>query len=281
MYRSTVLFAAAVFTAPAFADTHIAYTDASGQPGIQTYVKGGKVRMENGAGQPISIFDTAAPAMLVLNPAKKRYAVFDADTAAHLGAQFQDAQQQLDDATKKLQGQAEDMVDKFTTAAQHGFIRTLVAHAIVDYFVKLMIPHGFALQMELKPLGTNQTVAGIPCDDEQLIINGKPAETRCVAHDLSKLGIQAADLAVLQTMLDDYKQMLGAIEPMAHGISTTMPDGAPIKSQKITWDFATNTQGTRTDTLQSISSAPLPASLFAPPADYTQSSLDELMQDTP
>lgn len=266
---------------PAFADTHIAYTDATGQPGIQTYVKDSKVRMENGAGQPISIFDIAAPAMLVLNPAKKRYAIFDADTAAHLGAQFQDAQQQLDDATKKLQGKAESMTDKLTTAAQHGFIRTLVAHAIVDYMVKLMVPHGFSLQMELKPLGTSQTIAGIPCDDEQLMINDKPAETRCVAHDLSKLNIPAADLTTLQTMLDDYKQMLSAIEPMAHGISTTMPDGAPIKSQKITWDFATNTLGSRTDTLQSISSSPLPASLFTPPADYTQSTLDELMQDTP
>ena len=276
MLKISCFAAAAVFAAPALADTHIAYTDAAGQPGMQLYVKDGKVRMENGAGQPIGIFDTVNPALLVLMPAQKRYAVFDEQTAAHLGAEYQEAQKELDDATKKLQGKAEDLADKLTTVAQHGLLQTLVGHALVDYMVKLMIPSGFSMQVELKPLGTSQTVAGFACQDEQVIISGNPGETRCVAHDLDKLGIPAADLATLQTMSDDYKQILTAIEPMAPGLSKTMPTGLPVKSQKITFDQATRKLGSRTDTLQGISAAPLAASLFAAPADFTQVSLDEL-----
>lgn len=281
MTRLLALSLGMLCAAPDFADTHIAYTDSTGQPGIQVYVKGARMRSENGAGQPISIFDTAAPAMLVINPATKRYAVFDQDTAQHLGAQFQQAQQQLDEATQKMEKQGEHLADQLTTVAQHGFIRTLVGHAIVDYMVKLMVPHGFTLQLELKPLGTHQTILGFACDDEVLMINDKPGDTRCIARDLDKLGIPVADLTTMKTMLDDYKQMLTAIEPMAPGINETMPDGMPVKSLKIVWDAATNKLTTRTDTLHAISSAALPDSLFAPPADYTQVSLDQLMQDSP
>ena len=276
MMKISFFVAATMFAAPAIADTHVTYTDAAGQPGMQLYVKDGKVRMENGAGQPIGIFDTVGNSLLVLEPAQKRYFIFDEQTAAHLSAQFQEAQQQLEEATKKAQGQAEKLADKLTTVAQHGLLQTLVGHALVDYAVKLMIPSGFAMQVELKPLGTSQTIAGFPCQDEQVIISGNPGEMRCVAHDISKLGIPVVDLATLQTMSDDFKQILTAIEVMAPGISNTMPTGLPVRSQKITFDQATKKLGSRTDTLQAISTAPLSADLFKAPADYTQMSLDEL-----
>ena len=278
MTKIALLAAAALFTAPAIADTHIAYTDAQGQPGMQLYVKDGKVRMENGAGQPIGIFDTKDPALLVLMPAQKQYTVFDEQAAVHLGAEYQEAQRQLDEATKKLQDQGENLADKLTTVAQHGLLQTLVGHALVDYAVKLMIPSGFSMKVELKPLGTSQTVAGFACQDEQAIISGNPGETRCVAHDIAKLGLPAADLAALQAMSDDFKQILTAIEPMAPGISNTMPTGLPVKSQKITFDQATRKMGSRTDTLQAITTAPLPAGLFTPPPDYAGVSLDALAQ---
>ena len=276
MMKLPLFVAAIAFAVPAVADTHVAYTDTAGQPGMQLYVKDGKVRMENGAGQPIGIFDTVGNSLLVLEPAQKKYFVFDEQTAAHLGAQFQEAQRQLDEATKKLQDQGERLADKLTTVAQHGLLQTLVGHALVDYAVKLMIPSGFAMQVQLKPLGTSQTIAGFACEDEQVIISGNPGETRCVAHDLAKLGIPAADLATLQTMSDDFKQILVAIEPMAPGISNTMPTGLPVMSRKITFDQATRKMGSRTDTLQAITAAPLSAELFKAPADYTQTNLDDL-----
>ena len=266
-------------SAPAFADTHVAYTDAGGQPGMQLYVKGAKVRMENGPGQPVGIYDTVNDNLLVLDPAKKRYSVFDQQTAAHLSAQFQEAQKQLDDATAKMEKQGEKLADKLTTVAQHGLLQTLVGHALVDYAVKLMIPSGFTMQVDLKPLGTRQTVAGFDCDDEQVIISGNVGETRCVAHDLGKLGIPAADLGTLQTMSDDFKAVLIAIEPMAPGISNTMPSGLPVKSQKLVFNQATKKLSTRLDTLQSISTTPLPADLFAAPADYAQVPLEEFGGD--
>jgi hypothetical protein len=278
----SVTVAAAAFlciSMPAFADTHVAYVDAAGQPGMQLYVKDGKVRMEMGTpGNPIGIFDTVNNVLIVIKPDTKTYYLFDQQTAAHLGKQFQDAQAQLDKATKKVENASEKLADKLTTVAQHGFLQTLVAHALIDYAVKLMIPSGFAMTVELKQLGTTETVAGYSCTDEQVIINGNPGETRCVVADTSKLPIPAADIQTLQTMSDDFRVILLAIEPMAHGISNTMATGLPIRDQKMTYDQATRKLGSRVDTLQAITTTTLSAELFAAPKDYTQTSLEDIGQ---
>lgn len=268
--------AAALLSAPVLADTHIAYVNAGGQAADQIYIKSGMVRMESGAGHSIGIFDTVSNALIVVNPDKKTYSIFNEQTAANLGTQFQEAQQRLQEATGKLQKQAESLADKATTLTQHGLLQTLVGHALIDYAVTLMIPSNITLQMELKDLGTEETVAGFKCQNEQLLINGKPGDTRCVVRDTAALGIPAADLATLQTMSDDYKQILTAIEPMAPGISATMPTGLPVRSQKLAWDPATQKLTTATNTLQSISTGPLSTDLFKPPAGYTQTSLDQI-----
>lgn len=271
--------AAALLAAPAYADTHVAYADAAGAPGMQLYVKDGKVRMEMGVpGNPIGIFDTANDTLIVIRPDTKTYYLFNEQTAAHLSQQFQDAQAQLDEATKKVEKQSEKLADKLTTAAQHGFLQTLVAHALIDYAVKLMIPSGFAMTVELKQLGTTESVAGFTCTDEQVIINGNPGETRCVVADTGKLPIPAADIQTLQTMSDDFRVILLAIEPMAHGISDTMATGLPIRDQKMTFDPATKKLSTRVDTLQAITTTALSPDLFAAPKDYTQTSLEDMGQ---
>ena len=276
MLKSSCFLTAALVAAPALADTHIAYVKPDGSPGMQIYIKDGAVRMEMGAGQGVGVFDTRANSLLVIKPDQKKYFLFDEQTAAHLGKQFQDAEQQLQEAEGKAETQAEKLADKTTTLAQHGLLQTLVGHALIDYAVRLMIPASFAMKMELKDLGTDETVAGFACHDEQVIINGNPGETRCVAKDTGKLGIPAADVTTLQTMSDDYKAILKAIEPMAPGIGATMPMGLPVKSQKLMFDQATKKLSTTLDTLKSIDTGALSADLFKPPADYVQTSLDEL-----
>lgn len=276
MRKLPCLLAALFISAPAFADTHVSYTRPDGSPGMQLYVKDGAVRMESGAGQSIGVFDTRANSLLVLVPGQKKYYLFDEQTAAHLSAQFQDAENRLKDARDKLESKSEKLADKATTLAQHGLLQTLVGHALIDYAIELMIPTDFSMKMELKDLGSDESVAGFACHDEQVIISGNPGETRCVAKDTSKLGIPTADLATLQTMSDDYKQILTAIEPMAPGITATMPTGLPVRSQKLAFDMATKKLSTTLDTLKAINTGALSADLFRAPADYTRASLDQI-----
>jgi len=276
MRKALCLLAVLVISAPAFADTHVSYMRSDGSPGMQLYVKDGLVRMENGPGQPIGIFDTRANSLLVLQPAQKQYFLFDEQTAGHLSAQFVDAEKRLKDARDKLESKSEKFADKATTLAQHGLLQTLVGHALIDYAIELMIPTDFSMKVELKDLGTDDTVAGFACHNEQVIISGNPGETRCVAKDTAKLGMPAGDVATLQTMSDDFKQVLIAIDPMAPGISATMPTGLPVKSQKLSFDMATKKLSTVLDTLKSIDTGPLAADLFKAPADYAQKNLDDL-----
>lgn len=276
MRKSACLCLACFVAAPVFADTHVSYVRPDGSAGMQLYVKGSLVRMESGPGQAIGIYDTQANTLLVLQADQKHYFLFDQQTAAHLSAQFQDAEERLQKARGKLESKTEKAVDKATTLAQHGLLQTVVGHALIDYAIQLMIPTNFAMQMELKDLGSDDTVAGFACHNEQVIISGNPGETRCVAKDTSKLGIPAGDVATLQTMSDDFKQVLNALEPMAPGISATMPTGLPVKSQKLAYDMATRKLSTTLDTLKTIDTGALSADLFKAPADYTQVSLDQL-----
>lgn len=278
MRKAYCLLVASLVSVPAFADTHVAYTRPDGSAGMQLYVKDGLVRMESGPGQSVGIFDTRANTLLVLQPLQKRYFLFDEQTATKLSAQFQDAEQRLQQARGKVETKAEKGVDRVTTLAQHGLLQTIVGHALIDYAIQLMIPTDFSMHMELKDLGTDDSVGGFACHNEQVIISGNPGETRCVAKDTSKLGIPAGDVATLQTMSDDFKEVLGAIEPMAPGISNTMPAGLPVRSQKLAYDMSTRKLSTTLDTLKSIDAGPLSADLFKPPADYAQTSLDEMEQ---
>lgn len=276
MRKAFCLLVASLVSIPAFADTHVAYIRPDGSAGMQLYVKDGLVRMESGPGQSVGIFDTRANTLLVIQPGQKKYSLFDEQTAAKLSAQFQDAEQRLQKARGKVETKAENAVDRVTTLAQHGLLQTLVGHALIDYAIQLMIPTDFSMHMELKDLGTDDSVAGFACHNEQVIVSGNPGETRCVAKDTSKLGIPAGDVATLQTMSDDFREVLGAIEPMAPGISNTMPTGLPVRSQKLAYDMATRKLSTTLDTLKSIDSGPLAADLFKPPSDYTQTSLDQM-----
>lgn len=282
MLRTSLLFAMAAFALPALADTHISYVDDSGQLGTQLYVKGDKVRMESGGSQhSISIYDASKNSMVVLMPEQKKYLVFDQQTAKQMGAQVDAAQQQMktagaqtqtqmDQANQQLQAAMANMTPEQKAQMQQMIdAQSAQAKAAVD-----ATQNGF--KVDVKELGTSETVAGHSCRDVQITINGRPTSTDCVIDSLSALGIPSADLKTLGTMRTGMQKLMANMGPMAQGMSGAMSKGFALKTTR------QSMQGFKrvpvTDTFKSMSDAGLSGSLFDVPAGYTQTTMAELMQ---
>jgi hypothetical protein len=277
--RALAAFAlAASLASPAFADTHISYVRSDGVLGDQVYVKDGKIRMETGLEHGYSILDTAGSAMIIVSRQKSKFYVFDEAAAAGLSQGFVDAEQKLGDASRKADKNAETLVEKSLRLSRHGGLKAAVFRALIDYAARFMVVKFFSMSMELKDLGKKEIVAGYACQDEQLLIRGKPSETRCVERDLDAAGFPPADLAAAKAGLEDFRQIAAALEPMAHGISSTLPSGLIIRTERLDWDPVKSRLSTVTNTLQSFSTATLTADLFGPPPGYSQGTLEELGQ---
>ncbi|HEV7165853.1 MAG TPA: DUF4412 domain-containing protein [Gammaproteobacteria bacterium] len=289
MLRTSILLTAAAFAMPALADTHISYVDDSGQPANQIYVKGSKVRVETGAKEStVSIYDAASNSMVVLMPEQKKYMVFNQQTAAQMGAQVNAAQQQMQAAGAQAQAAASanqaqiDQTNQQMQAAmaqltpeQKTQMLQMMAAQSAQAKDTLAAAQG-GLKVDVKELGTSETVAGHSCRDVQITINGRPTSTDCVISSLAPLGIPGSDLRTLESMHAGMQKLMASMGPMAQSMSGAMSKGFALKTTR------QSMQGFKrvdvTDTFKSVSTAGLSGSLFELPAGYTQTSMAELMQ---
>lgn len=280
MLRIALLSAATVFALPALADTHISYVDEAGQPGTQIYVKGDKVRVEGGKEHGIAIYDLASNSMTVLLTGQNKYLVMDEKTVDQMGAQAKAAEQQMQAATSAHQAQIDQAQQQLqATMAQ----MTPEQRAQVQQMMGNQGAAGAAAGaqtpnqgMEIKDLGTTETVAGHSCRDMQMSMNGRTLSTVCVADSLTSFGIPAADMKTLERMRDNMQKMVSHMGLMAQGMSSMMNKGFTLKSTHETMEGFKRVSVT--DTFKSVSSAGLSGSLFEIPAGYTQTTMAEMMQ---
>ncbi|MGE5625327.1 MAG: DUF4412 domain-containing protein [Bacillota bacterium] len=291
MLKTCIALVSAAFAVPAFADTHISFVDDSGQPGTQLYVKGGKVRMESGGGQGIGIYDAASNTLTLIMPEQKKYMVMNEQAADQMGAtanaaaqQTQTANAQTQAAMAAHQGQMDEANQKMQAAMAN---MTPEQQAMMQ---KAMGGHGMpggpagatpgpmgGMQMDTKDLGTSETVAGHKCEDMQMIMNGRPMMTSCVFSGTpADLGVPAADAKTLEAMRAGMEKLRSHMGPMAQGMGSMMNKGFALKT---THQVYKNMQPvTVTDTFKGVSTGSLDASLFAIPAGYTQTTMQEMMQ---
>lgn len=282
MLRIASLAITAAFALPALADTHISYVDDQGQPTTQIYVKGGKVRMEGGKGQGVAIYDVASNSMMVLMPERNKYLVLDEKAADQMGAEMDAAQKQaqaamsahqaeIDQAQQQMQAALAQMTPEQRAQAE----QLMGAQGAPGAPGAAGMPTGTP-KLEMKDLGTTETVAGHSCRDMQATMNGRLMTSLCVTDSLASFGIPAADMKTLQTMRDNMQKMSGKMGPMAQGMSAMMNKGFTLKSTHQAMDGYTRV--TVTDTFKSVSNAGLAGSLFEIPAGYTQTTMQEMMQ---
>ena len=291
MLRPMLALTALAATTPAFADTHITFVDEKGATASQMYVKGDKVRMDMGGnGQGYAIYDVASNSLKVMMPAQKKYMVFDQQSAAQMGAVANGAQQQaqaasaqaqgqmaqhqaeMDDANKKLEASMANM-----TPEQKAMVEKMMAAQSARTGSALSAAqNGGGVQVDMKELGTSETVAGHSCKDVQMMVNGKPSASMCIVDSPASLGIPAADLKTLEAMRDGMQKIVSQIGPMGQGMSSMMARGFAIKTTRQTYqNFKPVTE---TDSLKSVSTSSVDAGLFTLPSGYTQTSMQEMMQ---
>jgi len=274
---------------PALADTHITYVDDQGKVASQIYVKGGKVRVEGGdsSGQGIGLYDVASNTMTVLMPAQKKYLVFNSASAAQIGASANAAQQQAQAASAQAQAQAQLAQHQAEMDQANQQMETATANLTPEQ--KAMMAQAMAqrpgmpaaqasggMQVEIKELGTTETVAGHSCKDVQMVINGKPGSTLCVIGSPTSLGISSADLKTLQAMRDGMQKVMSQMGPMGQGMGAMMGSGFSLKT---THQSFRNFQAvSQTETFKSATNGALSAGLFEIPSGYTQTTMQEMMQ---
>lgn len=249
MLKKTVcLLLGSALTLPAIADTHITFVDDQGEVSSQIFVKGGKVRVENGetASQGVILYDAASNTITVLMPAEKKYLLFNDAGAPQ--AEVDQAKQQVEPDTFKL------------TPEQKARMQQA----------------GSGMQVQAKELGTSESVAGHSCKDVQFTVNDKPSVTMCVAKSPGSLGIPIADLKTLQAMREGMQKTMSQMGPIAQGMAAMTSSGFSLKTTRQSYrNFQAVTQ---TEIFKSASSAPLVASLFQIPDGYTQTSMEEFIK---
>ena len=270
---------------PASADTHITYVDDQDKVASQIYVKGSKVRVEGGesSDQGIGLYDVATNTMTVLMPGQKRYLVFNSASAAQIGANAAHQQAQATSAQAQpqlAQHQAEmDKANQELEAASANLTpeqKTMLQQTLAQRPGMSGTQASGGLQVEIKELGTTETVAGHSCKDVQMVVNGKPGTTLCVISSPTSLGIPTADLKTLQAMRDGMQKVMSQMGPMGQGMGAMMGNGFSLKT---THQSFRNFQAvTQIETFKSVSRGTLSGALFDIPSGYTQTTMQDMMQ---
>ena len=271
---------------PALADTHVTFVDDKGDVATQMYIKNGKVRMEGDGGSHISLYDAATNTVTILLPGQKKYLKLDDQSAAQVGAQSDEAQQRIQAANAQAQAamaqhQAEiDQANKQMEAATANL--TPEQKAMLQQMNQSRMPQGSpaaaagGMQVDVKELGTSETVAGHACKDVQVTVNGQVSSTQCVVENPASLGIPSADMKTLQAMRDGMQKLMSHMGPMGRGMATTLGKGFAIKTTR--QSYRNLSAVTETDTLKSISTHGVDAGLFSIPAGYTETTMQDMMQ---
>ena len=274
---SAALSAAAL---PALADTHISFVDDKGNVSTQMFVKNGKVRMEGQGGDSISLYDSASNTVTVLLPGQRKYLRLDNESTAQVGADADAAQQKIQAALAQHQQEMDQANQQMETATAN---LTPEQKAMLQQMSQPRAgvnspaagPAG-SMQVTVKDLGTRETIAGHGCKDVQVLVNNQPRATDCVVDSPASLGIPATDLKTLQAMRAGMQKLMSRMGPMGQGMAATLSSGFAIKTTR--QSYRNLEVETETDTLKSISTAGVDAGLFAIPAGYSQTTLDEMMQ---
>jgi hypothetical protein len=274
---SAALSAAAL---PALADTHITFVDEKGNVATQIYVKDGKVRAEGQGGDSISLYDSASNTATVLLPGQRKYLRLDNQSTAQVGADADAAQQKIQAAMAQHQQEMDQANQQMETATAN---LTPEQKAMLQQMNQSRAgvnspaagPAG-SMQVTVKDLGTRETVAGHGCKDVQVLVNNQLRATDCVVDSPASLGIPAADLKTLQAMRAGMQKLMSRMGPMGQGMAATLSSGFAIKTTK--QSYRNLGVETETDTLKSVSTGAVDAGLFAIPAGYSQTTMQEMMQ---
>lgn len=249
--------------APARADTHIQYVDATGKPASQVYVKDGSVRLEREGG-PTVVWDTAAVRLTTIDAATGTYTVLDKAGMDRIGEKVRQAE--LDRALHS--GRLSDAQKR---AVEEVARMTPEQRALLEQMVGTLPGLGPAPKVEVQDLGSGERIAGHACNDVVVLAWGMKVARMCVV-ELDALELPPLDRAALQAMHDGIHGMVKAMGQAAPAVPDLVPKGLALKYEPGDPDRPSARPG---EIVRAITAGPVAADLFRVPAGYKEQPFPE------
>jgi len=223
-------------------DSSLVYQGASGQFTVD--VRPGEVRIDD-ASPDWQLYDQSEQTIYTVNPSARTYTQLDKSAASSIRSQ-------VDRLRGQIETKVQQLPEKQRTTARAALLQSMPALDSSEH------------RVGLDRTGRSETVAGIKCDVVQVVRDGQPAETLCVAG-AEALGISEQSFDSVQSMFELMQTLLAGTGFEAAGLPYLDLAGMPIR-------FTDTNTGEKRQ-LVSISHKRLPAARFDIPTDYAEKKL--------
>lgn len=228
-----------VVASVAQADTRLVYEGAGGS--FIVSMRPGEVRIDDASGA-WQLYRQADNTIFAVNPDDNSYTRMDEDVAATIRQRMAALRQKIEAQIQLLPPSKQDVA------------RAVLSEQIPGFGDE---PHSVALDRT----GQQDSVADIPCQIVQVVRDGQPGETLCVATP-DALGISDASFETVTAMFDLMHTMLEGTGFETVGLPYLSLSGMPVRFH----DPATDAQRT----LVSVSHEPLDDALFDIPDTFVE-----------
>lgn len=240
LYAIAVL-ALTIGAAPVRADTSLTYASADGDFVIK--IRPGEVRIDD-ASDRWQLYREATGSIYSVQPKAHSYVKMDKAAAGAIRAQMQTLREQMEKQLAQL------------TEPQRVQARAMMAQQIPGL-------DGKQHKIDLEPTGGTDTVAGRTCKKVQVLRDGKPKESLCVAS-AKALGMSTEEFKTMESMFGLMQNMLAGTGLEQIGLPYLSLNGIPVRYQDHT--------SKQTRTLKRVEHEKLPDLVFAIPSSYTAQS---------
>lgn len=241
MYRlfAFVALGAALCAGAAHADTTLTYQGANGA--FKVDMRPGAVRIDD-AGPQWQLYKEDADAIFSVNPNEQSYTRLDRDAASTIRGQVETLRARIEQRVQQL------------PPSQRATARAAMLESVPGLDTRDQ-------KVGLERTGRSDTVAGVTCEIVQVVRNGQPAESLCVAG-ANALGIDAATFATVKSMFSLMQTMLAGTGFEAAGLPYLSLSGMPVR-------FTDTNTGERR-ALTDVAHQTLPDARFDVPNDYIE-----------
>lgn len=224
----------------AAADTTLTYQSVNGQFTVD--IRPGEVRIDD-ASEQWQLYEQSSQTIFSVQPASRSYTRLDKDVAGTI-------RERMDSLRAQVESRVQQLPPNKRAAARA---------ALVDQIPGLDTSR--RQKIGLDHTGQTDSVAGVECEVVQVVRNGKPAESLCVA-DADALGISDDSFATVKSMFSLMKTMLSGTGLETVGLPYLDLGGMPVR-------FTDTASGARRE-LSGVAHDTLGDDHFDIPSDYIE-----------
>ncbi|MBO9470090.1 DUF4412 domain-containing protein [Endozoicomonas sp. G2_2] len=243
---STLLLAGllGVAATAAQADTTLTYQGASGEFTVD--MKPGAVRIDDATRQ-WQLYEESSEAIFSIDPSDRSYTRLDRNTASAIRERVDALRAQIESRVQQL------------PEGQQATARAAMLQSVPGLDTS-------AQKVGLDRTGREDSVAGVPCEVVQVVRDGKPAETLCIASP-DALGMSKQTFASVKSMFSLMQTMLAGTGFETAGLPYLSLSGMPVR-------FTDTNSGERRQ-LSNVAHDSLPEKRFTIPDGYIETAITQ------